>query len=389
MKIHEYQAKALLRQYGIPVPDGKVANSVAQARDAARVLGGDEWIIKAQVHAGGRGKAGGVHRVSGVEDLESVVDRLLGRKLVTSQTSADGQPVHSVLIEQPVAAERELYFAMLVDRASERVICMGSQVGGTDIEVLAEEQPGSIKTVTADPVAGLLPFNCRQLGFQLELDESVLRQLCQLMSCGYELLCDRDLLLIEVNPLVITTDNKLVAVDAKITIDDNAIYRQEELAQLRDVNQENEVENQAEAHGLSYVSLAGDIGCMVNGAGLAMATMDLIKLHGGEPANFLDVGGGTNIDKVAEAFRLIVQDKKVSAILINIFGGIVQCDLIAEGILKAANEVAIDLPIIVRLKGTHMQEGRDLLSGSSLNVHIAADLDDAARMAVNAAKGKS
>jgi succinyl-CoA synthetase beta subunit len=387
MNLHEYQAKQLFQQFGIAVPDGVVADSSRAALAAAQSLGGEEWMVKAQVHAGGRGKAGGIKRVQGESELQQVVETLLQSRLVTAQTGAAGQPINQVLIERPTGIARELYLGMLVDRARERVVCMASEAGGMDIEEVARTQPEKILTVEINPVSGLMPFQCRQLAFALGLDAQV-KALSQIIQGLYKLFLANDLSLVEINPLVVTADNTLLALDAKINLDDNAFYRQPQLVELRDASQEDERENRASQFGLNYVSLDGNIACMVNGAGLAMATMDLIKLHGGEPANFLDVGGGTTADKVAEAFKLIISDPKVKAILVNIFGGIVRCDLIAEGIIQAVREVELAMPVIVRLEGTNVEQGRQLLADSGLAITTAAGLTDAAEKAVAAAGGQ-
>jgi succinyl-CoA synthetase beta subunit len=387
MNLHEYQAKQLFQQFSIPVPEGIAADSVETALAAATTLGGNDWMVKAQVHAGGRGKAGGVKRVAGRDELQQVVESLLQTQLVTHQTGPAGQPVNQVLIERPTGIERELYLGMLVDRARERVVCMASEAGGMDIEEVARTQPEKILTIEINPVSGLMPFQCRQLAFALGLNAQV-KDLSRIMQGLYELFRQNDLSLVEVNPLVVTSDNTLLALDAKINTDDNALYRHPALTELRDATQEDERENRASQFGLNYVSLDGNIACMVNGAGLAMATMDLIKLHGGEPANFLDVGGGTTADKVAEAFKLIVSDSKVRAILVNIFGGIVRCDLIAEGIIQAVREVELAVPVIVRLEGTNVEQGRQLLADSGLAITSATGLTDAAQKAVAAAEGQ-
>ena len=387
MNLHEYQAKELFQQFGIAVPEGRVADSVQAAMAAAQRLGGEEWMVKAQVHAGGRGKAGGVKRVQGESELQQVVESLLHHRLVTPQTGKAGQPINQVLIERPTAIARELYLGMLVDRARERVVCMASEAGGMDIEEVARTQPEKILTVEINPVSGLMPFQCRQLAFALGLDAQV-KALSQIMQGLYRLFLANDLSLVEINPLVVSADDALLALDAKINLDDNALYRHSGLTELRDPSQEDERENRASRFGLNYVSLDGDIACMVNGAGLAMATMDLIKLHGGEPANFLDVGGGTTADKVAEAFKLILSDPKVRAILVNIFGGIVRCDLIAEGIIQAVREVDLAVPVIVRLEGTNVERGRQLLADSGLAITTASGLTDAAEKAVAMAGGQ-
>jgi succinyl-CoA synthetase beta subunit len=387
MNLHEYQAKQLMARYGVALPAGRPARSVEDAISVAREIGGEAWVVKAQVHAGGRGKAGGVRRAQSSAELRSFVEQLLGSRLVTAQSPAAGLPVDVVLVEQTVAVERELYLSALVDRANERVAFIASAAGGMDIEQVAAEQPEQILSVTVDPVAGLQPYQCRRLGFGLGLELVQVRALGEIMMGLYRLFRDQDLSLVEINPLVVTKDGTLVALDAKINVDDNALYRRRELADLRDVTQEDPVEHAAAQHGLNYIRLSGEIACMVNGAGLAMATMDLIKLNGGEPANFLDVGGGTTAERVAEAFKLILADAKVKAILVNIFGGIVRCDLIAEGIIKAVGEVGVSVPVVVRLEGTNVERGRQLLADSGLDISAAPSLSEAARRVVSLAGG--
>ncbi len=387
MNLHEFQAKRLFGDYGIPVPEGIVIRSGAQAEQEAAEICAHGCVVKAQVHAGGRGKAGGVKRVSGVEAMREAVNSLLDTRLVTAQSGPEGQPVEQLLIERPVNIARELYLGMLIDRSRERVMVVASAAGGMDIEEVARTRPEAIHTLSIDPVVGLQAYQCRLLGFRLGLDES-LRALTRLMQGMYRLFTEKDLGMVEINPLVLTEDGELVALDAKINIDDNALYRHADLQALRDPAQEDELENRAHEHGLNYVRLDGNIGCMVNGAGLAMATMDIIHLHGGAPANFLDVGGGTSAERVAEAFKLILADDKVAAILVNIFGGIVRCDLIAEGIIQAVREIDIHVPVVVRLEGTNMQEGRALLEASGLTIITATDLTDAAQKVVAAAGGR-
>ncbi len=386
MNLHEYQAKALFQQYGIPVPRFSVIDQAEQAATTAADLGGSRWVAKAQVHAGGRGKAGGVRVIDNTRDLQDFTRQLMGTRLVTHQTGAEGQPIHQVLIEQPCDIARELYLGALVDRQRECVVFMASAAGGMDIEEVARSQPEKILTVAVNPAAGLQGYQCRQLAFGLGLGTQV-KVFSQIMSGLYRLFIDKDISLLEINPLVVTTAGELLAIDAKINIDDNGLYRQKAIAELRDMTQEDEKECRAREHDLNYISLEGDIACMVNGAGLAMATMDIIKLHGGEPANFLDVGGGTTAARVAEAFKLIMSDSKVKAILVNIFGGIVRCDLIAEGIIQAVKEVDMSVPVVVRLEGTNVEQGKKLLAESGLAILAADDLDDAAKQAVNAARG--
>ena len=385
MNLHEYQAKKLFSKYGIQIPKGTIAATADEAKQAAKALGGDSWVVKAQVHTGGRGKGGGVKRVSGIPELQNVVERMLGTYLVTPQTGDKGLPVNKVLIETLSSIEKELYLGALVDRTSNRIVFMASPMGGMDIEDVASRQPDQIFTVKVDPVVGLQPYQCRQIAFAIGLVGSQVKALSQTMNGLYRLFIEKDLSLIEVNPLIITTQGELLALDAKINVDDNALYRQVALAELRDPTQEDEREYRARQHELNYVTLSGNIGCMVNGAGLAMATMDLIKLHGGEPANFLDVGGGITSERVVEAFKLVISDEKVQTILVNIFGGIVRCDLIAEGIIQAIREVDLKIPVIVRLEGTNVERGLKLLDESGLSVITANDLAEAATKAVKAA----
>ncbi len=384
MNLHEHQAKALLAEYGVPVPPGRAAFSVREVLEAADELGGNTWVVKAQVHAGGRGKAGGVKKVSSREELEKAAGGLLGARLVTHQTGPAGQPVHRLLIEQPSVVSRELYLACLLDRALERIVFIASGAGGMDIEEIAAKHPEKILKAVVDPAAGLQGYQCREIGFALGLRDNQITALTRLMLNLYRLYTARDLTLVEINPLAIGADGALIALDAKVQVDDNALYRQKALEEMGDPSQDDPKEQKAREFGLSYIALEGNIGCMVNGAGLAMATMDLIKLHGGMPANFLDVGGGTTADKVAEAFKLILSDKNVKAILVNIFGGIVRCDLIAEGIIKAVQEVGIQIPVVVRLEGTNVEKGRELLKHSGLKIIAADSLTSAAKQAVAA-----
>jgi succinyl-CoA synthetase beta subunit len=385
MNLHEYQSKRLFADYGIPVPRGVAAKSPNTAVDAAKKLGGHLWVVKAQVHAGGRGKAGGVKLARSIDEVHQYAEAMLGKQLVTHQSGPDGLPVNVVYVEQGSEIERELYLSMLVDREVSRVAFIASAAGGMDIEQVAAETPEKIFTVAIAPDAGLLDYQARQLGFGLELDAKQMRQFSSLIRRLYQLYLDCDASLVEVNPLIVTKAGDVLALDAKINIESNALYRQANLVELRDITQEDDKERAAAAHDLNYVSLDGDIACMVNGAGLAMATMDLIKLHGGEPANFLDVGGGATKERVSEAFKLILSNQNVAAILVNIFGGIVRCDLIAEGIIAAVKEVGVSVPVVVRLEGTNVNQGRELLAGSGLDIIAADDLTDAARKAVAAA----
>jgi len=386
MHLHEYQAKQLFSDYGIAVPAGQMLDSSAGVAGVARQLGGSAWVVKAQVHAGGRGKGGGVRVVSDVEALAAAVNDLLGSRLVTKQTDAAGLPVERVLVEQTVQIDREIYLGMLVDRGCERIAIMVSAAGGMDIEAVAARDPAAIITETVNPAAGLQGYQCRNLAFALELEGRQISSFANLLAGAFRLLRECDASLLEINPLVVTGDGELLALDAKLDLDDNALFRHPALAGLRDASQEDAREHAAQQHGLNYIRLNGNIACMVNGAGLAMATMDLIKLHGGEPANFLDVGGGATAEKVAEAFKLILSDTRVEAILVNIFGGIVRCDLIAEGILQAINEVDVNVPVVVRLEGTNAEAGLALIAQSSLDVVTASDLTEAAEKVVAAAQ---
>jgi len=382
MNLHEYQAKSLFTGFGIPVPKSVPVDSPEDAQSAAQNLGGNAWVVKAQVHAGGRGKAGGVKLVNSVEELMSTSEALLGKGLATPQTHGKELPVNRLLIEQTLDIKRELYLGALVDRGTESITFMASTEGGMDIEEVAANTPEKIITVHANPSVGLQAYQCRQVAFALGLEGSQIGALSKIMLALYSLFTHKDLALVEINPLVVTKENNLLALDAKINIDDNALYRRPDLLEMRDPSQEDEKENQAAQHDLNYITLDGSIGCMVNGAGLAMATMDLIKLHGGEPANFLDVGGGTTAERVSEAFKLILSEDKVKAILVNIFGGIVRCDLIAEGIIQAVKEVGVSIPVVVRLEGTNAEMGLDILAKSGLNIETASDLTEAAKKAV-------
>ncbi len=385
MNLHEYQSKRLFADYGIPVPRGIPADSPKAAVKAAQELGGELWVVKAQVHAGGRGKAGGVKLARTLDEVRDYTDKMLGSILVTHQTGPEGLPVNTVYIEQGSDIDRELYLSMLVDREVSRVSFIASAAGGMDIEKVAAETPEKIFSVAISPDAGLQDYQARQLAFGLELDKQQMRQFGDLIRKMYSLYLDCDASLIEVNPLITTKGGDIVALDGKINIDGSALFRQPRIAELRDPSQEDEAERKAAEHDLNYVSLDGNIACMVNGAGLAMATMDLIKLHGGDPANFLDVGGGATAERVAAAFKLILSNDSVEAILVNIFGGIVRCDLIAEGIITAVREVGVSVPVVVRLEGTNVDKGRELLANSGLDIIAAKDLTDAAKKVVAAA----
>ena len=384
MHLHEYQAKKLFAEYGIPVPPGQPAHNLEEAIQHARDLGGTQWIVKAQVHAGGRGKAGGIRAVNGEQELEQAVRDLLGERLVTHQSGPAGQPIHCLLIQRRIEIKRELYLALLVDRGSRRVCVVASPCGGMNIEEIAAAQPERIHHAVLHPATGLLGYQAAGLAFHLELSKAQRGQWESLLRALYRLFLEKDLSLAEINPLIVDQQDQLQVLDAKVSLDDNASFRQPLLEDWRDPSQEDENERAARRFDLSYVSLEGHIGCLVNGAGLAMATMDIIKLHGGEPANFLDVGGNATVERVTEAFKLITAASSVRAILVNIFGGIVRCDLIAQGIIEASREVGLKLPLVVRLEGTRVAQGRKLLLQSGLDIITAADLDEAARKVVQA-----
>lgn len=384
MNLHEYQAKKLLAEYGLPVSVGEVASTVEEALHAADKLKTAKWVVKAQVHAGGRGKAGGVKIVSTKEELAAAAKAMLGTRLVTYQTTAEGQPVNQVLIEEPCDIAKELYLGAVIDRSKQRVVFMASTEGGVEIEKVAETNPEKILYVEIDPLVGAQPFQARDLSFALGLKGDQIKQFTKLFLGLAKLFVDYDFALLEINPLVITKQDNLLCLDAKINIDDNALYRQPKIREMRDTTQEDDRENRARDWELNYIALDGDIGCMVNGAGLAMATMDLVKLSGGNPANFLDVGGGATKERVTEAFKIILSDEKVKAILVNIFGGIVRCDLIAEGIIGAVSEVGTDLPVVVRLEGNNAELGAKKLSESGLNIIAAKSFTDAAKKVVEA-----
>ncbi len=385
MNLHEYQAKELLREYAITTPRGVVIENTLHAEVATNELGGSAWVVKAQIHAGGRGKAGGVKLVKSVDDLRHAADALLGKPLVTYQNAPHGQVVSKVLIEETLPIARELYLSMLVDRESERVAVVASSAGGMDIEEVARTAPEKIVRELCDPLLGLQDFQCRNIAFALGLEGKQIGEMTKLLTSAYRLFMRNDLSLLEINPLIVTSEGHLVALDCKISVDDNALYRQKLLADKRDPSQDDPKEAAAHAVGLNYIALSGNIGCMVNGAGLAMATMDLIKLHGGMPANFLDVGGGATAETVAKAFKIILADSNVRAILVNIFGGIMRCDIIAEGIIQAVKEVGVQVPVVVRLEGTNVDLGRKMLAESGLKITSAPSLTEAAKMAVAAA----
>ncbi|MCC5868379.1 MAG: ADP-forming succinate--CoA ligase subunit beta [Gammaproteobacteria bacterium] len=385
MNLHEYQAKEVFASYGVPVPEGQVARTPEEAAAAVEALGGELWVVKAQVHAGGRGKAGGVKLVRSAAEAADAAKGMLGGRLVTQQTGEAGLPINLVYVETGSKIERELYLSLLVDRGSQRVAIMASSEGGMDIEEVAEKTPEKILQIAVNPAAGLFPWQARKLGFGLGLTGDQVKKFTRVLDGLYRMFVERDLSLVEINPLIVTADGDIKALDGKINVDGSALFRQKALVDYRDTSQEDEAELKASEHDLNYVSLDGNIACMVNGAGLAMATMDLIKLHGGNPANFLDVGGGATAERVTAAFKLILANDKVQAILVNIFGGIVRCDLIAEGIITAVKEVGVSLPVVVRLEGTNVEQGRKLLADSGLAITAAADLTDAAHKAVSAA----
>ena len=384
MNLHEYQAKALLKNYGIPVPAGQAVISAQQALAATQNIHSSAWVIKAQIHAGGRGKAGGVKLVKTLQEVESVAKSLLGNTLITYQNAPDGQMVSQVLVEETLPIARELYCSMMVDRTLERIVVVASSAGGMDIEEIAATHPEKILQEVCDPLNGLVDFQARNLAFKLDLSGEQIGAFTKILKNLYQLFKENDLALLEINPLIVTTDGKLVALDCKMSVDDNALYRQKSLAEQRDWSQEDAKEAVAHEAGLNYIALNGNIGCMVNGAGLAMATMDLIKLHGGMPANFLDVGGGASAETVTKAFKIILADSNVKAILVNIFGGIMRCDIIAEGIITAVKEIGLEIPVVVRLEGTNVDLGKQMLRMSGLNIISAENLTDAAKQAVKA-----
>lgn len=386
MNLHEYQAKHLFAKYGMPVPKNEVVWNTEQARDAGHKLGGGKWVVKAQVHAGGRGKSGGVRLVSSEEELMRAARELLGTRLVTYQTDSRGLPVNQVLIELPSNIARELYVGAVVDRAKRRIVIMASTEGGVEIEKVAETTPEKIIHVEIDPIVGILPYQARDLGFALKLKPEQVKQLTEILTGLYKMFVECDLSLVEINPLCITKEGNLLCLDGKVNIDDNALYRQTALREMRDTAQEDERENRAQQAEINYIALDGDIGCMVNGAGLAMATMDIIKLNGGNPANFLDVGGSATKERVTEAFKIILSDKNVKGVLVNIFGGIVRCDLIADGIISAVAEVGMEIPVVVRLEGNNAELGAKKLEESGLNIIAAKSFADAAKTIVKVVK---
>ena len=387
MNLHEYQGKQLFAEYGLPVSRGYAVETAQEAVEAADLIGGNMWVVKAQVHAGGRGKAGGVKLVKSKDEILDFAHHWLGKNLVTYQTDANGQPVSKILVESCTDIADELYLGAVVDRSSRRIVFMASTEGGVEIEKVAEETPEKILRATIDPLVGAQPYQGRELAFNLGLKGDQIKQFVKIFMGLAQLFVDKDLALIEVNPLVITEEGNMHCLDAKIGVDGNALYRQKALQEMHDPSQEDARESHAARWELNYVALDGAIGCMVNGAGLAMGTMDIVKLHGGFPANFLDVGGGATKERVAEAFKIILSDENVKAVLINIFGGIVRCDLIAEGVIGAVEEIGVNVPVVVRLEGNNAELGRKVLADSGLNIIAATSLTDAAKQAVAAAGG--
>lgn len=385
MNLHEYQAKQIFKQYGLPVSQGIACKTAEEAVEAIKKLQGEQWAIKCQVHAGGRGKAGGVKLVRNETEVREFADKWLGKRLVTFQTDANGQPVNTIYVEETCNIDRELYLGAVVDRSAQKVIFMASSAGGMNIEEVAEKTPELIHKAVIDPLTGGQGYQGRELAFKLGLKGDEVKQFADIFVQLANLFVEKDLALLEVNPLVVTKEGQLLCLDAKMSIDSNALYRHPELKELQDPSQDDEREAEAEKWNLNYVALDGNIGCMVNGAGLAMGTMDIVKLYGGKPANFLDVGGGATKERVAAAFKLILSDPNVKAVLVNIFGGIVRCDLIADGVIAAVNEVGVNVPIIVRLEGTNAAQGREILANSGLSILAAASLKQAAELAVKSA----
>lgn len=386
MDIHEYQAKEILAGFGVTVPDGALAYSPEQAAYRARELGGDRWVVKAQVHAGGRGKAGGVKICASDTEIQDASDAMFGMKLVTHQTGAEGKGVYRVYVEAAVPIKREIYLGFVLDRVSQRVMIVASSEGGMEIEEISASRPDSIVRATVEPAVGLREFQCRQIAFKLGIEARLVQQMARTLQGCYRAFTELDATMVEINPLVITEDDRVIALDAKMTFDDNALFRHPQVAELRDKSQEDPRESRAADRGLNYVGLDGNIGCIVNGAGLAMATMDTIKMAGGEPANFLDIGGGATPERVAKAFRLVLSDKNVQAILVNIFAGINRCDWVAQGVVQALQEVKVDMPVVVRLAGTNVTEGQKILAQSGLPIIRATTLNEAAERAVGAWK---
>lgn len=388
MNIHEYQAKELMTKFGVPVPKGKAAFSADEAYAAAQQLGVSKFVVKAQIHAGGRGKGGGVKLVNTPDEVKEVASKMIGMTLVTHQTGPEGKVVKKVYVEEAGAIAKELYLGMIIDRTSKQIVVMASTEGGMEIEEVASKTPEKIIKEFIDPVAGIQDFYGRKVAYKLGLSGDLVGKFAKFVKALYRMFVELDCSLVEINPLVLTRDNNIFALDAKINFDDNALFRHKDIEALRDVNEEDAKELDAKSHGLSYVSLNGNIGCMVNGAGLAMSTMDIIKFYGGEPANFLDVGGGASKEQVTHAFKIILSDEKVKGILVNIFGGIMKCDVIAAGVIAAAKEVNINVPLVVRLEGTNVELGKKMLDESGLNLITASGMADAAEKVVNAVRGE-
>ncbi len=386
MKIHEYQAKVLFKQYGIPIPTGGVAFSSGEAKKVAEKLGRFPIAVKAQIHAGGRGKGGGVTLAKSIAEVGSLANEIIGMTLITHQTGPEGRLVKKVLIEEGLNIEKELYLSIIPDRATAKIVIMASEAGGMDIESVAKETPEKIIKAYINPLIGIQPFHCREIAFGLKLNPSIIKNFISMLNSLYKLFVEYDCSLVEINPLVITAEETLIALDAKINFDDNALFRHKDILEYRDIDEEDPLEVEASKFNLNYINLDGNVGNMVNGAGLAMATMDTIKLAGAEPANFLDVGGGASAEMVENGFRIILNDKNVKGILINIFGGILRCDVLAEGVVEAAKKASINVPVVIRMEGTNVEEGRKILSESELNLITAVDMKDAAQKVAQIAR---
>ncbi|MDE0067110.1 MAG: malate--CoA ligase subunit beta [Acidimicrobiaceae bacterium] len=389
MEIHEYQAKAILADYGVAIPDGGLAYSPEQAAYRASEIGGEQWVVKAQIHSGARGKAGGVKLCGHEREVAEAADELLGKRLVTAQTGERGKGVYRLYVEAAVAGESEIYLGFVLDRSAERVTIVASASGGMDIEEIVASDPGSIVRINVEPAVGLQAFEAREIAFAVGLDASLVPQAVQLMTSCYRAILDLDATMLEINPLTVTADGRLLALDAKMIFDDNALFRHQDVSELRDKSQEDPRERTAVDRGLSYVGLEGDIGCIINGAGLAMATMDMIKHAGGEPANFLDIGGGASPERVLKAFRLVLSDDKVKAVLVNIFAGINRCDWVAEGVVQALRQLEVPVPVVVRLSGTNVEEGRQILKEADVPVITAESLAEAGTKAVESVTGRA
>lgn len=385
MKLHEYQAKRLLRDYGVPVPEGEMAKTAEEARDIAQKLGGNKFVVKAQIYAGGRGKAGGVKIVSTPEEVYTAAKNIIGMRLVSKQTGPEGRLVKKVLVEKGAEIKSEMYCAFLIDRSKERVSLIFSTAGGMEIEEIAEKSPEKIKKIPIDPTIGIQPYIAREIVFSFDMNSNLTTSLYTLLASMYKLFIDKDLSLVEVNPLVLTDKEELLAVDAKINVEENALFRQKGLSEMRDPEEEDQRERMAHQYNLNYISLSGNIGCLVNGAGLAMATMDIIKYYGGEPANFLDVGGGASKEAITEGFKLILSDPKVKGILVNIFGGIVRCDVVARSIVDAVAEMGISVPLVIRLEGTNAEQARDIIMSSGIKLTYCQSMAEAAEKIVKLA----